>query len=210
MLKNTKLIIAAASVLITGIGASAGAYLATRNNADAAVSSEVMSMAESKTASIDTTPIDEAVSAGIEQINSVVSEAIQQIESKVAEKTSSVAPMESKSALHSAVDVPLNVETQRGDGTLTFVRFETRPDSDEAVFYYETSEPRAKMPVVGQTLLVGKSGTEYKTDTFYGTGNKGQVAFQNITDFSDLSTVTLTYTFEGFDPVTVTIEIPIE
>ena len=104
--------------------------------------------------------------------------------------------------------IPLNVETKRGEGTLTFIQLKIKPETSEAIFYYETSDEQSKMTNIKETSLVGKSKNKYKSDSFGGTGNKGDIIFQNITDFTDLSTVTLTYAFEGFDPVTVTFDIP--
>ncbi len=227
MLKNTKIIVAVASVLITGIGASAGAYLATRNNADAAVSSEVMSMAESKTASIDTTPIDEAVSAGIEQINSVVSEAIQQIESKVAEqKQVTSIPVESKSVLQTPepFDVALSVESPAGFGNVVFTGANISYYENNVTVEFKYSVTTDKKLRPKSAYGVDKNGNRMTMGQFSTTPSSiNRDSAGTVTEYSyvdniislygpaseiDLSTVTLTYTFEGYEPVTVTFDIP--
>lgn len=108
--------------------------------------------------------------------------------------------------------IELNIETQRGDGTLTIksvrLYYNENIDKNIAAFSYETSDKIAAIPIEEQTKCIGKSGKTYVCKGMFGTGNKGEIHIYNVPDFSDLSTVTVTYAFEGYDPVTVTFDIP--
>ena len=107
----------------------------------------------------------------------------------------------------------IDVKTMRGDKELTFKAVETAPEYNRIKFYFTVDGERIILPNMGQTKLVGKSGAVYAyegggelmTEKY---GCNQDMAFNGITDFSDLSTVTLTYAFEGYDPVTVTFDIP--
>lgn len=108
--------------------------------------------------------------------------------------------------------IPLNVETKRGDGTLTFTSLQLDYKWHFVAFFYKTSAERAFVPDSEETFLTGKSGKRYENGGMGGISGKaddeGLMYFEDITDFSDLSTVTITYKFEKFDPVTVTFDIP--
>jgi len=165
------------------------------------------------TAAQSTDLIDKKLTEALAAIESAATEAIRQIQQAASTTKTTLPITETTTTIPSAGSlepktISVNIETKRGDGTLTFIKAESKPFANEIIFYYETSDESAKMPDISKTFLVGKSGKKYTTDTFYGVGNKGQVHFQGITDFSDLSTVTLTYAFEGYDPVTVTFDIP--
>lgn len=156
-------------------------------------------------------PIDQKLEEALEAIESATAEAISRIQQAATSMPSGKTTSETASApmtVQEPMTIPLNIETRRGDGTLTFIKVETKPETNEAVFYYETSDEIAKMTNIRETFLIGKSQKKYKPNSFGGVGNKGDIIFQNITDFSDLSTVTLTYAFDGYDPVTVTFDIP--
>lgn len=106
--------------------------------------------------------------------------------------------------------VPLNVVTKYGSNTLIFTELTTSYDESAAVFLYtdDDSHRPESVPNYGASFLVGKSGRKYKACSM---GN-GMFCFERDdkekVDLSDLSTVTLTYAFEGFKPVTVTFDIP--
>jgi len=108
--------------------------------------------------------------------------------------------------------INLNVETIRGDGTLTFTSVKLSYNKyvrmNQVDFTYKTSEKRAIMPETKKTYLLDKNGTKYIADGMGGAGDEGKITFYDIPDENDLSTVTLTYAFEGYDPVTVTFDIP--
>ena len=107
--------------------------------------------------------------------------------------------------------IPLSAETTRGDEKLTFkavrLYYNDMINKNMAVFSYETESKTAALPIESQTKCIGLSGKSYEAKGMGGTGNKGEIHFYNVPDFSDLSTVTLTYAFVGFDPVTVKIDI---
>ncbi len=190
-----------AGILLTGCGANPTGYSA---NEDSSVMEDAAMTTTKTTETLKTIDeIDRKISEALDEIEKAKKTAISEIKKVATSSTTAATTMapEPKS-------VELNVKTQRGDGTLTFIKAETRPATNQIIFYYETSDDLAKMPDIYKTVLIGKSGKEYKTQNFGGVGNKGDVWFDNITDFSDLSTVTLTYAFEGYEPVTVTFDIP--
>lgn len=105
--------------------------------------------------------------------------------------------------------IDLHVVTQRGEGTLTFVSAEFDYQNGILTLNYETSDKHAVPPKRGADMpLWGKSGKLYEGFSIGGKGSTGNMMYRGITDFSDLSTVTLTYAFEGYEPVTVTFDIP--
>lgn len=188
-----------AAALLSGCGASPTGYTADTSE------QEETTMTTKKT----TDAIDQKLTEALAAIESAATEAISQIQQAA---TTTTVKATTTTAIPEPKTITLDVETRRGDGTLTFVKAETRPNKNQIRLYYETSDETAKMPSVENgaisTTLTGKSGNKYYTDSFGGVGNKGDIIFDEITDFSDLSTVTLTYAFEGFDPVTVTFDIP--
>lgn len=147
--------------------------------------------------------IDDMGNEVIENIRTEASKAVSEI--KAAIPTTITTIPEPK-------EIELNVETVRGDGTLTFksvkLYYNNTIDKNMAVFSYETEDEKAIMPIEKDTVCIGVSGNPYEAKGMGGTGNKGEIHFYDITDFSDLSTVTLTYAFDGYDPVTVEFEIP--
>ena len=112
------------------------------------------------------------------------------------------------------ITIPLNVETKRGDGTLTFTKLEIMSGRKAFIFYFaiESDEKLGIMPEPKSTFLIGKSGRKYEASSMGGNNKNGAIAFigadRECVDLSDLPTVTLTYAFKGFDPVTVTFDIP--
>ncbi len=193
------IILSVLAVFLAGCGANPTGYT------EGSSTTEVKAMSKTTETTKTTDAIDKKVSEALDEIDKAKNTAISEIR-KAATTTTTITT--TTTTVPEPKEIELNVETQRGEGTLTFIKAETKPDKNLIIFYYETSEEKAKMPEVTKTFLTGKSGKKYGTDTFYGVGNKGQVHFQGITDFSDISTVTLTYAFEGFDPVTVTFDIP--
>ena len=187
------------TILITfalaGCGGNPGGFIEDNSieteittTADATVTDEVTTTTTAKPTTAATTAITRKLAVKVQSVTTTKAEVIT---TKMEDKT-----------------IALNIETQRGDGTLTFTGITLSFKRDTAIFSYETSDKKAVMPIENTTKCVGKSGKTYEADGFGGTGSKGQVWFPSITDFADLSTVTLTYAFEGFDPVTVTFDIP--
>ena len=175
-----------------------------------------------ETSSVDVSSVNTSITDDLqaqidklqEQINSLTKSS-PSINSKVVQSSSQQSSsQEVSSAPQEPKIIPLNIVTKRGEGTLKFIKFETRPNLNkvtfynEVIFYYETSEKKAKIPDSLKTFLYDKNGKKYTTDNFGGVGTTGDIRFQNIPDFSDLSTVTITYVFEDFDHVTVTFDIP--
>jgi lysyl-tRNA synthetase class II len=147
--------------------------------------------------------LDEVVEEGKKAIQTEVSKGIAAIQAKATTTTQATT-----TTMQKPKAISLDVKTVRGEGTLTFIKVETNPQKNEIIFYYETSDEKAVMPNSRETSLQDKNGAKYISVGGGGVGNSGKIHFNNITDFSDLSTVTLTYAFEGFDPVTVTFDIP--
>jgi hypothetical protein len=145
--------------------------------------------------------IDDMGKQVIDDIRTEASKAVSEIKAAIPTTTTATTAPEPK-------EIALNVETQRGDGTLTFIKVETNPQKNEIIFYYETSDEKAVMPNSRETFLQDKNGAKYISVGGGGVGNSGKIHFYNITDYSDLSHVTLTYAFEGYDPVTVEFDIP--
>mgnify|MGYP000855919598 CR=1 FL=1 len=146
--------------------------------------------------------LDEVVEEGKKAIQTEVSKGIAAIQAETTTTTQATT-----TTMQNPKAISLDVKTVRGEGTLTFIKVETNPQKNEIIFYYETSDEKAVMPNSRETSLQDKNGAKYISVGGGGVGNSGKIHFYNITDFSDLSTVTLTYAFEGFDPVTVKIDI---
>lgn len=110
------------------------------------------------------------------------------------------------------ITIPLNVETKSGNVTLTFTSAKLNYKLRRVTFYYETNREKAIMPELPGTFLIGKSGERYECGGMGCKPGEGHIDFKGIADFSDLSTVTLTYISDLFaeklDPVTVTFDIP--
>ena len=159
----------------------------------------------------DLQAISDAESRALASIEAAKSQALAEITETTAPPTTAdpttAAPTASvTTAVPEPKTIPLNVVTQRGDGTLTFTSVDLDYAKQTVIFYYQTSDERSAF--LSNTTLSGNLGINYNFFLFQGGGNTGEIWFSNIPDFSDLSTVTLTYEFEGFDPVTVTFEIP--
>lgn len=147
--------------------------------------------------------IDDMGKQVIDDIRTEASKAISEIRELIPTTTKATT-----TTLPQPKEIELNVETQRGDGTLTFIKVEFNYKYNVAIFYYETSETKPANPIPQETACTDVKNRTYEADGMGGTGNKGKISFSDITDFSDLSNVTLTYAFEGYDPVTVTFNIP--
>lgn len=155
--------------------------------------------------------LDEVVEEGKKAIQTEVSKGIAAIQAETTTTTqaTTTTTQATTTTMQNPKAISLDVKTVRGEGTLTFIKVETNPQKNEIIFYYETSDEKAVMPNSRETSLQDKNGAKYISVGGGGVGNSGKIHFYNITDFSDLSTVTLTYAFEGFDPVTVTFDIPV-
>ena len=214
MLGKTKIIIATASVLITGIGAGTGTYLATRDNAETA--SEVSSMA---------TAIDNAVSTGIGKIESATSAAIQQIEStaqavqgKAAESkaTSSVAPALRKITIDKSVDTP--------QGLMKFYRIDVDPGQSTVILRLTLPDPEPFLASNPNAFIgMNSKSAKDKNGKTLQTLQDGVVDDRATNDLNngitihytaqnDISKITATWCMDGFpnDPVTITFDIPLE
>lgn len=141
------------------------------------------------------------------EIDEIVSRVLDELKKTTEATTEAVTVPENKT-------VALNVVTQRGEGTLTFTKvniiYQYAGLSYGGIkLEYITSDKDAVVPILENSYCKGISGKTYKAGDIGGKDNIGIMSFYGITDFSDLSTVTLTYQFEGFDPVTVTFNIPV-
>lgn len=136
------------------------------------------------------------------EIDEIVSRVLDELKNTTEVTTEMVTIPENKT-------VPLNVATKRGEGSLVINSALLKYEFGEIVFNYNTSDENAYLPIARSCSLEGKSGKKYSAGVIGGKDNTGSMEFYGITDFTDLSTVTLTYQFEGFDPVTVTFNIPV-
>ncbi|HHW45289.1 MAG TPA: hypothetical protein GXX17_00050 [Clostridiales bacterium] len=217
-LKEKLLAVGVGIILTSGIVATAAINLNNTANVPAVESEESnMETTSIVTQSIDLSPIESAVAEGVEKINSATEDALEKIQSATQEpqKTLSSEPPVS-SEIPESKTIPLDVVTNRGDEILRFTAVTFRYDRNAAVFSYEiepedkNQELVAAMPIEAGTKCIGKSGIEYKAEGMGGVNDKGEIWFVGIDNFNDLASVTITYAFEGYDPVTVTIDIPLE
>lgn len=132
------------------------------------------------------------------EIDEIVSRVLDELRNTTEVTTEMVTTPENKT-------IPLNVETSKGDGNLTIKSAKLDYEFNRIIFNYTDTDSPNAVPVMDGIKLTGNSGKSYRVQI---AGN-GIFSFTGVTDFTDLSTVTLTYQFEGFDPVTVTFNIPV-
>ena len=157
--------------------------------------------------------IDEIGQEVIENIRTEASKAISEIQSvaETAMKTTTTIEPTTTTTAPEPKMVELDIQNVFGDKEylLRITSATRRYDYNILVFSFTIDTKKSRLsPDRSRSCLIDKSGMEYKLDGFWHGGGKGEIGFQNITDFSDLSTVTLTYAFEGYDTVTVTFDIP--
>jgi len=142
----------------------------------------------------------------IENIRTEASKAISEIKEAVA-TTTAPAPKE----------VPLN-STNKSDG-LKFTLVKVNYEYGYVDFYYSIESENKLLP--GTATLEDNQGNKLTLSRFGATPYKIPkkedekyefkdcvIGFQGLTTEHDLSTVTITYAFDGYDPVTVEFEIP--
>jgi|GEM_PF-6650022 len=168
---------------------------------------------------IDVDAIDKKLSEALEAIESAATEAISRIHqaaktTTLPTKTIANTTSTTDSALNAEPKtILINVHTMRGDKALILKAVETVPQYNRIKFYFATEEEHIVLADIKMTKLRDKRGNVYAYEgggqlmaEQYGCNQ--DMAFAGITDYSDLSTVTLTYAFEGYEPVTVTFDIP--
>lgn len=203
-MRKTLIVSILSAVLIAGCGANPTGY--TEDG-----STEGTTMATTKPIETTTDIIGNKVSEALDKIEEAKNTALSKI--KNAATTTTTTQATTTTTMQESRTIQIDVKTVRGDKNLIFKAVETVPEYNRVKFYFASDEERIILPDRIQTNLVGKSGKVY---AYEGGGQlmsekygcKQDMAFSNITDFSDLSTVTLTYAFEGYDPVTVTFDIP--
>lgn len=175
--------------------------------------------------SIDISPIEQAVSKGVETINSAADEAINKIQSTVHEpQVLSSEPVSSE--IPEPKTIMLDVVNESELGNMHFKSVKINYEYGSLEFSYTlksdvfTSSPipnskDTACTVSGEELncgsLGGKGKTIYSEDgTPIGYEGDGVMSFYKFSDNADLSSVTITYAFEGYDPVTIEIDIPLE
>jgi hypothetical protein len=150
--------------------------------------------------------IDDMGKDVIDNIRTEASKAISEIKEAVA-TTTAPPPKE----------IALNL-TNKSDG-LKFALVKVNYEYGYVDFYYSIESEKRLLP--GTATLEDNQGNKLTLSRFGATPYKIPkkedekyefkdcvIGFQGLTTEHDLSTVTLTYAFEGFDPVTVTFDIP--
>lgn len=116
--------------------------------------------------------------------------------------------------------IPLNVEAQSRNGTITFTKLELVSNRREFLLHYEFRKKTDGPGAGWTTFLIGKSGQKYNGN-FVKLGSnatdnsgvfKNSIVFKKsdhgTIDLSDLSTVTFTFDYWEHEPETVTFDIP--
>lgn len=121
-------------------------------------------------------------------------------------------------------EIPIDVKVQNPFGEISFYKAKTGHDLQyvSIVFSYKLTADKRIYPVT--VKAIDKNDNEYSMLIFGATPSKtfknenGEIigyeyddtmgVFKKISDNIDLSHVTLTYAFEGYDPVTVEFDIP--
>ena len=202
--KQTKVIIISLCVLAVITTGATGAYYANKPTTER-TTEETMSAKE----------IDVAVQEGLTKIDEAVTTAISQIEttkSQTTDPTTTKYVVTETMAYPEPIVVPLNVTTLSDFATIriTSARFSYEYNTLYMTYDVEYKVETRPQNDMTRTTCFDKTGRQLRYVTFGDSGNKGTIIFSHITDPADLSTITLTYAFEGYDPVTVTIDIPIQ
>ena len=170
---------------------------------------------------ITDTSIDEKLTEALTKIETTTTESIKRIQQTASDytQTTTLNPTTQTKIRTTASTQPVqkfynvnNIESSRGDGRIKFMSVRTDTEYNRITFYYDILDygtNKHLMPDYTRAKLIDKTGVEYSCIGFGEANRKGDIEFR-VTDFdhADFSTVTLTYAFEGYDPVTVTFEIP--
>lgn len=224
MLNKTKIVAGVATILVVGsiTYGTTSSYIANQKHlatageiSSAAVVGEASNSIGTTASKVDTSPIDEAVSAGIKQIEEKTASALNQIKQQT-ESEVITKKMEPKT-------IALDIKSESPVGEMAFTSAKISYDNTYAaiIFSYTLSSDKRIYPNTASAidknqnlfslLSFGANPKNIKDADGATIGyeyNDEIGVFGTLNDTIDFSTVTLTYAFEGYDPVTVTFDIP--
>lgn len=195
---------------------------------------EVSNMASkviSETASeIDISPIDAAVSEGVRQIEDATASALDRIRQQTASKATEQSIDTSSSAPRAPYTIPLSLVLEEPFGKITFTRIwideaykvvavyfnlefeDTRTAQEKAYDKELLPLDKTKCSLIDST---GKSLTKINSDIEKPSTINGekiiryyQAEYTGFDSVSDLSSITISFGFEDYEPVTATFNIP--
>lgn len=231
-LKEKLLAVGVGVILTSGIVATAAINLNNTANVPAVESEEgnmettsiVTQTSEEgnmETTSIDLSPIESAVSEGVGKINSATEDALEKIQSTAQETQKTVASESTVSTVPEPKTIPLNIVSETDVFKLTFESVKINYEYKSVNFKFVLSSTDTLMFDYARFKCTDKNGKVLQRGSIGGTigwkgdrtefvGNDCNMEFSGFDDPADIETVTITYAFEGYEPVTLTIDIPLE
>lgn len=199
-----------ATVILAGCGANPAK---SATNIDNSVITEDTTMTTTQSTDV----IDVKVSETLGKIEEAKNTAISEIKAAIpttqsTTKTNTQGKSDpTATVVQEPITVSLDVDSYFGDKEfiMHLTSVTRRYDYNVLVFSFSIDIKKEQLvPDRTKSYLIDNTGTKYELDGFWHGSGKGEIGFKDIYDNSDLSTVTLTYAFEGYDPVTVTFDIP--
>lgn len=229
--KKEKIISACVGVVLTGTVVATVAINSFKDTAEPSAPSEATSevenmegtSTETKETNIDLALIENAVSEGINKIHSATEEALEKIQSTAqeAQKTVASEPQVS-SEIPEPKTIPLDIVSETDIFKLTFTSVTINYEHKSINFKYDLSstvylihefEKNKCVDKSGKELnrgIIGGGGTNWNEERTEFTGKNCNIGFYGFSDPANIETVTLTYAFEGYDPVTLEIDLSVE
>lgn len=222
-MKEKVIAIGVGIVLTSGIIATAAINPFDKTANIPAVESEESNMETTSivTQSIDLSPIESAVAEGVEKINSATDEALEKIQSATQEPQKTLSSEPPVSTVPEPKTIPLNIVSETDVFKLTFESVKINYEYKSVNFKFVLSSTDTLMFDYARFKCTDKNGKVLQRGSIGGTigwkgdrtefvGNDCNMEFSGFDDPADIETVTLTYAFEGYDPITLTIDIPLE